>query len=90
MNNRIRAALLAAITLVALAGCNTMSGAGKDIERGGEKSRRRRSSSTSAGARCRPANPHDRRANARSTHRVIQTLSGIAPGAGDFSNAMYY
>ncbi len=53
MNNRIRAALLAAITLVALAGCNTMSGAGKDIERGGEKSRRRRSSSTSAGARCR-------------------------------------
>ncbi|KDD17861.1 entericidin A/B family lipoprotein [Bordetella bronchiseptica] len=37
MNNRIRAALLVAITLVALAGCNTMSGAGKDIERGGEK-----------------------------------------------------
>ena len=37
MNNRIRAACFAAITLVALAGCNTMSGAGKDIERGGEK-----------------------------------------------------
>ncbi|ARP78614.1 entericidin A/B family lipoprotein [Bordetella genomosp. 6] len=37
MNNRIRAALLAAITLAALAGCNTMSGAGRDIERGGEK-----------------------------------------------------
>ena len=54
MNNRIRAALLAAITLDrALAGCNTMSGAGKDIERGGEKIQERRSSGTSARAHCR-------------------------------------
>ena len=37
MNNRIRAACLPPSRSVALAGCNTMSGAGKDIERGGEK-----------------------------------------------------
>lgn len=31
------AALLALVMLGALAGCNTMQGVGKDIERGGEK-----------------------------------------------------
>ena len=31
------ATLLALSFLAALAGCNTMAGAGKDIERGGEK-----------------------------------------------------
>jgi len=30
-------ALLALLMLVSLAGCNTMQGLGKDIERGGEK-----------------------------------------------------
>lgn len=30
-------AILAAAFLTALAGCNTISGAGKDIERGGEE-----------------------------------------------------
>jgi predicted small secreted protein len=34
MINRLIAALIAAIVL---AGCNTMEGAGKDVERGGEK-----------------------------------------------------
>ena len=30
-------ALLMALATLALAGCNTMSGVGKDLERGGEK-----------------------------------------------------
>lgn len=36
MTHRIWLALMLAITAVT-AGCNTMEGAGKDIERGGEK-----------------------------------------------------
>jgi entericidin B len=36
MTHRIWLALLLAITAIT-AGCNTMEGAGKDIERGGEK-----------------------------------------------------
>jgi predicted small secreted protein len=31
------AALIALITMTVLTGCNTVQGAGKDIERGGEK-----------------------------------------------------
>ncbi len=37
MLNKISASLILISMLTVLAGCNTMAGAGKDIERGGEK-----------------------------------------------------
>lgn len=37
MVKKITACFLGSVFLLVLAGCNTMAGAGKDIERGGEK-----------------------------------------------------
>lgn len=37
MVKKITACFLGSVFLLVLFGCNTMSGAGKDIERGGEK-----------------------------------------------------